>query len=517
MATNEDRIDELMELRQQAHLGGGAKSIEKQHQKGKLTARERIDILLDEGSFEEFDSFKAHRCTNFNMEDKQFLGDGVVTGCGTIAGKNVYLFSQDFTVFGGSLSETYAEKICKIMDFALKNGVPLIGINDSGGARIQEGIESLAGYTEIFTRNVMSSGVIPQISVITGPCAGGAVYSPALTDFTIMVKDTSYMFLTGPKVVKSVTFEDVTQEQLGGAEVHSTKSGVAHFCVEDEAQAMECVAKLLSYFPQNNIDHPPLSDANDDPCRETELLNEIIPENPNMPYDILDVIHTVIDCDSFLEVHKNFAKNIVVGFARFDGQPVGIVANQPNVLSGVLDNDASVKAARFVRFCDCFNIPLVTFEDVPGFLPGTKQEYGGIIRNGAKLLYAYAEAVVPKITIITRKAYGGAYCVMSSKHLKGDVVYAWPTAEIAVMGAKGAVEVLYSKEAKASENPTEFLKEKEQEYAKQFCNPYLAAKRGYVDDIIVPSRTRFRIIKSLEMLKHKRDSIPMKRHGNIPL
>ncbi|MCK5404971.1 MAG: acyl-CoA carboxylase subunit beta, partial [Desulfobulbaceae bacterium] len=432
-------FDDLLKLRAEARMGGGQERIDKLHAKGRMTARERIDLLLDKGSFEEFDMFKTHRCRHFGMEEKKFLGDGVVTGYGTVNGRIVYVFAQDFTVFGGSLSETFAEKICKIMDLAAKNGAPVIGLNDSGGARIQEGIESLAGYSDIFLRNVMSSGVIPQISAIFGPCAGGAVYSPALTDFSIMVKNNSYMFLTGPKVVKSVTHEDVTVEELGGASVHASKSGVVHYAAESGADAIGYVKKLLSFVPQNNMESPPLMLTDDPPDRRIEELNQFIPENPNEAYDMRDIILSTVDNGDFLEIHELFAPNLIVGFARYDGYSVGIVANQPSYLSGVLDNDASIKGARFVRFCDCFNIPVVTLVDVPGFLPGTVQEYNGIIRNGAKMLYAYAEATVPKVTVIIRKAYGGAYCVMSSKHLRGDINYAWPTAEIAVMGAKGAV------------------------------------------------------------------------------
>ena len=517
MSNMQDKLDELMQLRKQARLGGGQERIDKHHSQGKMTARERLELLLDEGSFEEFDMFKTHRCTDFGMEKKKFLGDGVVTGCGTINGRLVYVFSQDFTVLGGSLSETYSEKICKIMDLAIKNGAPVIGLNDSGGARIQEGIESLAGYTDIFLRNVKASGVVPQISAIFGPCAGGAVYSPALTDFSIMVKNNSYMFLTGPKVVKSVTHEDVTVEQLGGATMHATKSGVADYAAEDGRDAIDYVKKLLSYLPQNNVENPPYLPTTDSPTRRDEFLNQIIPDNPNEAYDMKDVILRSVDNGIFFEVKEKFAPNIITGFARYNGSCVGIVANQPSYLSGVLDIDSSVKGARFVRFCDCFNIPLVTLVDVPGFLPGTNQEYNGAIRNGAKILYAYAEATVPKVTVVTRKAYGGAYCVMSSKHLRGDVNYAWPTAEIAVMGAKGAVEVLYGREAQKEADPKKFLAEQESNYSSTTANPYMAAKRGYVDDIIEPARTRFRIIKALEMLKHKRDTNPLKKHGNIPL
>ena len=510
-------FDDLLKLRAEARMGGGQERIDKLHAKGRMTARERIDLLLDKGSFEEFDMFKTHRCRHFGMEEKKFLGDGVVTGYGTVNGRIVYVFAQDFTVFGGSLSETFAEKICKIMDLAAKNGAPVIGLNDSGGARIQEGIESLAGYSDIFLRNVMCSGVIPQISAIFGPCAGGAVYSPALTDFSIMVKNNSYMFLTGPKVVKSVTHEDVTVEELGGASVHASKSGVVHYAAESGADAIGYVKKLLSFVPQNNMESPPLMLTDDPPDRRIEELNQFIPENPNEAYDMRDIILSTVDNGDFLEIHELFAPNLIVGFARYDGYSVGIVANQPSYLSGVLDNDASIKGARFVRFCDCFNIPVVTLVDVPGFLPGTVQEYNGIIRNGAKMLYAYAEATVPKVTVIIRKAYGGAYCVMSSKHLRGDINYAWPTAEIAVMGAKGAVEVLYARESKKNDDPAAFLAEKELEYADAVVNPFIAAKRGYIDDIIEPARTRFRVVKALQLVKNKRDTNPMKKHGNIPL
>jgi len=473
--------------------------------------------LLDEDSFEEFDMFKEHRCHDFGMTDKKFPGDGVVTGYGTINGRLVYVFAQDFTIFGGSLSETYAEKICKIMEMAAKNGAPIIGLNDSGGARIQEGIESLAGYADIFLRNVLYSGVVPQLSGIFGPCAGGAVYSPALTDFTVMVQNTSYMFLTGPKVVKAVTKEDVSNDELGGAAVHNKKSGVAHFMAQNDEDALLLLRKLFSYIPQNNIELTPLVLTNDPIDRLEEELNYIVPDDPNRPYDMKEIVLRVIDNKEFLEVHQQWAQNIIVGFARVNGRSIGIVANQPNFLAGGLDINASVKAARFVRFCDAYNIPLITFVDVPGFWPGTTQEHSGIIRNGAKLLYAYAEATVPKITIITRKAYGGAYCVMSSKQLRGDINYAWPTAEIAVMGPSGAVEIIFSKEIAAAENPRERTRQLEDDYKDKFANPYIAAKRGFVDDIIEPRRTRFRIIKALEMLKNKRDSIPMKKHGNIPL
>jgi methylmalonyl-CoA decarboxylase subunit alpha len=514
----EKRIDDLMARRKVAMMGGGADRIEKHHAKGRFTARERLELLLDEGSFDELDMLKEHRCTHFGMADQQFAGDGVVTGYGTIDRRLVYVYAFDATVFGGSLSETVAEKVCKVMDLAVKNGAPLIGLNDSGGARIQEGIESLAGYTDIFLRNVMVSGVIPQLSGIFGPCAGGAVYSPALTDFTVMVEGSSYMFLTGPAVVKSVTHEDVDTETLGGAAIHTTKSGVAHLSAPSEEEAIEQIKRLLSFMPSNNLGQPPRRDTADPADRPVPYLTSLIPDDPNKPYDIKDVIVNTVDDGDFLEIQPGYAPNIVVGFGRYAGMPVGIVANQPLCLAGVLDNDASIKAARFVRFCDCFNIPVVTFVDVPGFMPGTVQEYGGIIRNGAKLLYAYAEATVPKVTITTRKAYGGAYCVMSSKHLRGDINYAWPTAEIAVMGARGAVGILYAREIKAAgENGAQVAREKEAEYAERFANPYEAAKRGYIDSVIRPAQTRLRICKSLRMLENKQDSLLPKKHGNIPL
>lgn len=517
MSTQQEKIQELIDKRAEARLGGGEKAIDKQHAKGKYTARERIAQLLDEGSFEELDMFVTHRCTNFGQDRKHILGDGVVTGFGTIDGRLVYIFAQDFTVFGGSLSETMALKICKVMDLAMKMGAPCIGLNDSGGARIQEGINALAGYAEIFQRNIMASGVVPQISAILGPCAGGAVYSPALTDFTIMAKGISYMFLTGPSVVKTVTGEDVTQEQLGGASVHSSKSGVTHFAAENGEEALLIIRKLLSYIPQNNLEETPLQPCNDPIDRLEDALNEIIPESAKMSYDMYDVIGAVIDNGEFLEVQRDFAKNIIVGFARFNGQAVGIVANQPKVLAGVLDSNASRKAARFVRFCDAFNIPLVTFVDVPGFLPGTGQEYNGVILHGAKLLYAYGEATVPKVTVTLRKSYGGAHIVMSCKQLRGDINYAWPTSEIAVMGAEGAVGVLYAKEAKEQADPAAYKKEKEDEYRKLFANPYQAAKYGYIDDVIEPRNTRFRVIRALQMLATKKVSNPPKKHGNIPL
>jgi len=518
--SNQDKIKQLIDFRAQAKLGGGQNRIDAQHEKGKLTARERIELLLYEGSFEEFDMFVTHRCTNFGIDCNKIMGDGVVTGHGTIDGRVVYVFAQDFTVFGGSLSETFAAKICKVMDMAMKAGCPVIGLNDSGGARIQEGVTSLAGYAEIFQRNILASGLIPQISAVFGPCAGGAVYSPALTDFIVMSKNTSYMFLTGPKVVKTVTGEEVTDEELGGANVHGSKSGVTHFVADDEQEGILLIRKLLSFLPQNNLEDAPIMPCTDPIDRLEDILNEIIPENPNKPYDIKDVIHTIVDNEEFLEVHRNFAPNIVVGFARFNGISVGIVANQPAYLAGVLDINASRKAARFVRFCDGFNIPLVTLEDVPGFLPGTAQEYGGIIIHGAKLLFAYGEATVPKITIILRKAYGGAYCVMSSKHLRGDINYAWPTAEIAVMGPKGAIEVLQSKTISQIEDPAErsaFVKNAEEDYKNEFANPYNAARYGFIDDVIEPRNTRFRIIRALQTLATKKDVNPPKKHSNIPL
>jgi len=517
---NQDKVKKLIDLRVEAKLGGGEKRIEAQHAKGKFTARERIAMLLDEGSFEEYDMFVTHRCDNFGMEKTKFMGDGVVTGQGTIDGRVVYVYAQDFTVFGGSLSETYALKICKVMDMAMKVGAPIIGINDSGGARIQEGVTALAGYAEIFERNIMASGVIPQISAIFGPCAGGAVYSPALTDFILMSKNTSYMFVTGPKVVKTVTGEVVTDEELGGASVHGSKSGVTHFVAEDEEEGILLIRKMLSYMPQNNLEDAPLVQCTDPIDRLEDSLNEIIPDNPNKPYDVKDVIHAIVDQNEFLEVHRNYAQNIVVGFARFNGSSVGIVANQPNYLAGVLDINASRKAARFVRFCDAFNIPIVTLVDVPGFLPGTAQEYGGIIMHGAKLLFAYGEATVPKVTVILRKAYGGAYCVMSSKHLRGDINYSWPTGEIAVMGPKGAIEVLRGKkiaEITDEVERAEYLAKAEADYKEKFANPYKAAEYGYIDDVIEPRNTRFRVIRALQALATKKDVMPARKHTNIPL
>ena len=517
MSNQLEKVKELIQLREKARLGGGEKRIESQHLKGKYTARERLDMLLDEGSFEEFDMFVEHRSHNFGMEKTKFLGDGVVTGYGTIYGRLVYVFAQDFTVSGGSLSEMQAQKICKVMDQAMKMGAPLIGINDSGGARIQEGINALGGYAEIFQRNILASGVIPQISGIFGPCAGGAVYSPALTDFIIMTQGTSYMFLTGPKVVKTVTGEDVTQEQLGGASVHSTKSGVSQFQVQTEEDGLKLIRQLLSFIPQNNLEEAPLQ-SNDDPIdRLDDGLNDIIPDSPNKPYDMYEVIGAVIDKGEFLEVHADYAKNIIVGFARFNGQSVGIVANQPKYLAGVLDSNASRKAARFVRFCDAFNIPIVSLVDVPGFLPGTGQEYNAVIDHGAKLLYAYGEATVPKVTVTLRKSYGGSHIVMSCKQLKGDLNYAWPSSEIAVMGASGAVAVLCAREAKTQDDPKAFLAEKEKEYNDLFSNPYQAAMKGYIDDVIEPRNTRFRICRALAQLATKREVRPAKKHGNIPM
>ncbi|MDY6326234.1 MAG: acyl-CoA carboxylase subunit beta [Bacteroidales bacterium] len=516
----QDKINELLSLREKARLGGGQDKIDKQHAKGKYSARERIMMFLDEGSFEEFDMFVTHRCTNFGIEKEKFLSDGVVTGYGTVNGRLVYVFSQDFTVFGGSLSETFAAKICKVMDQAMKVGAPVIGFNDSGGARIQEGVNSLAGYAEIFQRNILASGVVPQISAIFGPCAGGAVYSPALTDFIMMTQNSSYMFVTGPKVVKTVTGEDVTVEQLGGATVHSSKSGVAQFSVPDEETGIAMLRELIGYLPSNNMEEPPYQPTEDPINRLEDSLNSIIPDNPNQPYDVKDVIAGIVDDGKFLEVHSTYAQNIVVGFARFNGMSVGIVANQPKCMAGVLDINASRKGARFVRFCDAFNIPLVTLVDVPGFLPGTGQEYGGIILHGAKLLYAYGECTVPKVTVILRKNYGGAYCVMSSKHLRGDVNYAWPTAEIAVMGGDGAAEILYGSQMKKIEDPEErknFLAEKVAEYRQKFSNPYVAAQYGYIDDVIEPRNTRFRVIRALESLKNKRLENPAKKHDNLPL
>lgn len=512
-----DKIQQLIAKRAEARLGGGEQRIEKQHEKGKFTARERIKMLIDEGSFEEVDMFVQHRSTNFGLDKKKFYGDGVVAGSATIDGRLVYLYAQDFTVLGGALGEMQAKKICKVQDMAMKVGAPFIGLNDSGGARIQEGVNALYGYGEIFQRNILASGVIPQITGIFGPCAGGAVYSPALTDFNIMVRGSSYMFLTGPKVVKSVTGEDVTQEQLGGADVHGAKSGVSHFSVDSEEEGILLIRHLLSFLPSNNMEEAPIVACDDPADRKEDLLNEIIPESPNQPYDMYQVIGAIVDHGEFLEVHATYARNIIVGFARFNGMSVGIVANQPKYLAGSLDSNASRKAARFVRFCDAFNIPIVTLVDVPGFLPGTGQEYNAVITHGAKLLYAYGEATVPKVTVTLRKAYGGAYIVMGSKHLRADLNYAWPSAEIAVMGPAGAVEVVFAKEVAAAEDPAQAALEKEQEYRDAFANPYTAASYGYLDDVIEPRNTRFRIIRALEQLRTKRQTLPAKKHDNLPL
>nr|WP_319398552.1 acyl-CoA carboxylase subunit beta [uncultured Carboxylicivirga sp.] len=518
--STQDKVKKLIDLRSEAKLGGGEKRIEKQHAQGKMTARERIEMLLDEGSFEELDMFVTHRCTNFSMEKKKFLGDGVVTGHGTIDGRVVYVYAQDFTVFGGSLSETMALKICKIMDMAMKVGAPVIGINDSGGARIQEGVTSLAGYAEIFERNILASGVIPQISAIFGPCAGGAVYSPALTDFIMMTEDTSYMFVTGPKVVKTVTGEDITVEDLGGANVHASKSGVSHFKVENEEEGILLIRKLISYLPQNNMEEPPVIECHDPIDRLDDQLNAIVPDNPNLPYNMKEVIFSIADDGEFLEVHRNYAKNIITGFCRLDGQSVGVVANQPNFLAGVLDCDASRKAARFVRMCDAFNIPILTLVDVPGFLPGSGQEYAGIITHGAKLMFAYGEATVPKVTVTIRKSYGGAHDVMSCKQLRGDFNYAWPMAEIAVMGAKGAIEVLEGRavaKLETDEEKAAYVQQKTDEYDQAFANPYQAASYGYIDDVIEPRNTRFRVIRAFQNLQTKKVTNPPKKHSNIPL
>ena len=512
-----DKVKHLLEERERALQGGGAKRIEEQHRKGKLTARERIDILLDDGSFEEIGMFVQHHSSDFGLEKQKYLGDGVVTGRGTIDGRQVLVFSQDFTVFGGSLAEAHAEKICRIMDLSLKIGVPVIGLNDSGGARIQEGVVSLGGYADIFLRNTLASGVVPQISAILGPCAGGAVYSPAITDFVFMVKNTSYMFVTGPNVVKTVTHEDVTFEELGGAMTHATKSGVAHFACENEVECLGAIRKLLGYIPLNNVDDPPRVVPTDDPLRMDKTLDSIVPENPNKPYNMKEVIRKIMDNGEFFEVQELYAQNLLVGFARLAGYSVGIVANQPSALAGVLDIDASLKGARFVRFCDAFNIPLVVLEDVPGFLPGTDQEWRGIIKNGAKLLYAFCEATVPRLTVITRKAYGGAYDVMNSKHIRGDVNLAWPSAEIAVMGPKGAVEIIFRKEIDLAADREQATEQKVTEYREKFANPYIAAERGFIDEVIVPSETRPKLIKALRFLENKVDSNPKKKHGNIPL
>jgi propionyl-CoA carboxylase beta chain len=510
-------LDDLRERIRRAEEGGGPERRERQHRDGKLTARERIEMLLDEGTFEELDKLVEHRCLDFGMAEQKVPGDGVVSGFGRVDGRLVYVFAQDFTVFGGSLSETNARKICKVMDLALKMGAPVVGLNDSGGARIQEGVASLGGYADIFLRNTIASGVVPQISAIMGPCAGGAVYSPAITDFNVMVKDTSYMFVTGPDVIKTVTHEEVTKEELGGALTHNSRSGVAHFAVEDDRACLALIRELLSYMPSNNLEEAPARETEDPPDREDASLEGLVPADPAKPYDMRQVVLAVVDERRFLEVHELFAPNLVVGFARFAGRSVGIVANQPAHLAGCLDMDASVKGARFVRFCDAFNIPLVTFEDVPGFLPGTGQEYGGIIRHGAKLLYAFAEATVPKVTVITRKAYGGAYCVMSSKHIRTDVNYAWPSAEIAVMGPEGAVNVLFRRELAAAGDKEALRRQKVAEFREKFANPYVAADRGFVDEVIEPRQTRTKIVAGLEMARSKRDKNPPRKHGNIPL
>jgi propionyl-CoA carboxylase beta chain len=514
---NPNPLEHLESLERRAELGGGEDRLARQHEAGKLTARERIDLLFDPGSFEELDKLVMHRCRDFGMEQQRVPGDGVVSGHGRIDGRPVYAFAQDFTVFGGSLSETNAAKIVKIMDLAMRVGAPVVGLNDSGGARIQEGVLSLGGYADIFLRNTLASGVIPQISAIMGPCAGGAVYSPAITDFNVMVEGTSYMFVTGPDVIRTVTHEEVTKDELGGAMTHNATSGVAHFAVPDDRECLRLIRELLSYLPSNNMDEAPRRETTDPVDREDEALDRLVPASPNQPYDMLDLIHAVVDEGAFLEVHRHYAKNIVVGFAHLGGRSVGIVANQPAVLAGTLDIDASVKAARFVRFCDAFNIPLVTFEDVPGFLPGTRQEYGGIIRHGAKLLFAFAEATVPKITVITRKAYGGAYCVMSSKHIRTDANFAWPTAEIAVMGPEGAVNILYKREIEKSADPQAARAARAAEFREKFANPYVAAERGFVDEVIHPRQTRPKLIAALNALETKRDKNPPKKHGNIPL
>jgi acetyl-CoA carboxylase carboxyltransferase component len=512
-----DPIRKLQDLRREAQVGGGAERVKRQHDAGKLTARERLDLLLDANSFHELGMFVTHRSTEFGLERQRFLGDGVVAGYGTINGRLVYVYSQDFTVLGGSLGRAHADKIVALLEMAMKNGAPVIGLNDSGGARIQEGVVALGGYADIFLQNTLASGVVPQLSAILGPCAGGAVYSPAITDFVVMVNETSHMFVTGPDVVKTVTHEDVSFDELGGSRVHNQKSGVAHFAAGSEGEALAILRTLLGYLPQNNMDDPPTLPCEDDPLRTEPELDEIVPENPNQPYDMRELIGSVVDDGIFFEVHAGFARNIMVGFARLNGRSVGLVAQQPMVLAGVLDNDASIKAARFVRFCDCFNIPIITFEDVPGFMPGLAQEHGGIIRNGAKLLYAYCEATVPKITVITRKAYGGAYDVMSSKHIRGDINYAWPTAEIAVMGPEGAVNIVFRRELAEADDPVSRKAELVADYRERFANPYVAASWGYVDDVIEPRDTRPRLISALEMLQNKRDSNPPKKHGNIPL
>jgi propionyl-CoA carboxylase beta chain len=515
--THKPKLEQLRERQRRALEGGGRERVERQHKAGKWTARQRVDFFLDEGTFEEFDQLVVHRSHDFGLDKQQFPGDGVVTGHGLVDGRRVFVFAQDFTVFGGSLSETHAEKICKVMDMAMRVGAPVVGLNDSGGARIQEGVVSLGGYADIFLRNTLASGVVPQISCIMGPCAGGAVYSPAITDFNVMVKNTSYMFITGPEVIRTVTHEEVSKEELGGADTHNRASGVAHFAAESDEHALLLVRELLSFIPSNNMEDPPRASTADPSTRAERSLNTLVPEASNQPYDIRDALHAVVDEGYFFEVQEHYAPNIVVGFARLSGRSVGIVANQPAYLAGVLDIEASVKGARFVRFCDCFNIPLIVFEDVPGFLPGVRQEHGGIIRHGAKLLYAFAEATVPKITVITRKAYGGAYCVMASKHIRTDVNFAWPTAEIAVMGAEGAVGVLYRRELAEASDVEAARRARVAEFDEKFANPYVAAERGFIDEIIEPAQTRPKLIRALELLENKRDTNPPKKHGNIPL
>jgi acetyl-CoA/propionyl-CoA carboxylase carboxyl transferase subunit len=515
--TMEDRIEELREKRERALLGGGQERIDKQHDKGKMTARERIDYFLDEGTFNEFDKFRTHRTSKFGMEEKKLPGDGVVTGYGEVDGRTVFVFAHDFTVFGGSLGEVMAQKICKVMDKAMEVGAPIVGLNDSAGARIQEGVKSLAGFADIFHRNQQASGVVPQVSSIMGPCAGGAVYSPAITDFIFMVQDTSHMFITGPDVIKTVTGEEVSFEELGGASTHAQKTGVAHKTFESEEEALDNIRRLLSYVPQNNVEDPPRVDPWDDPARQTDELTDVVPDQPQKPYDMTEVVDSVVDEGSFFEIHDGWARNIVVGFGRLDGHSVGVVANQPRSNAGTLTVDASMKGSRFIRFCDAFNIPILTFVDVPGYMPGTEQEHRGIIRHGAKLLYAYSEATVPLLTVITRKAYGGAYCVMASKHIGGDVNYAWPTSEIAVMGPQGAVNILYSSELEAADDPDARRQELIDEYREEFANPYTAADRGFVDDVIEPAETRARLVDDLKMLKTKRGDQPDKKHGNLPI
>lgn len=513
----DDKLEHLKELKAESQLGGGQKRVDQQHAKGKLTARERVNLLLDQGTFEELDPFITHRAIDFGMGDKKVLGDAVVTGHGTVDGRQIFVFAQDFTVFGGSVSEVVGQKVCKVMDLAMKTGSPIVGLNDSGGARIQEGVASLSAYGEIFLRNTLASGVVPQLSVILGPSAGGAVYSPAITDFVFMVQGMSQMYITGPDVIKAVTGEEVTHEDLGGAVTHGTRSGVSHFIFESEDECLAQVRRLLGYLPSNNMEDPPIIQSFDDPSRQDESLSYIVPDEPNKAYDIREIVIRVVDDSDFMEVHEDYAPNLVVGFARLNGRSVGIVGNQPAYLAGVLDINASAKASRFVRFCDCFNIPLITFVDVPGFLPGTDQEYGGIIKHGAKLLYAYAEATVPKLSVMTRKAYGGAYIVMSSKHLRGDINLAWPSAEIAVMGPEGAVNIVYREELAESKEPEELRGELTEQFRDRFANPYVAASRGFLDDVIDPRETRPRLIKALDMLQGKRDNLPPKKHGNIPL